>query len=185
MSRRVLEGGGLHPREGSVTFEEFAQAKLQALLNFSTVLTNDRALGEDLVQDVLMRAYARWDRIGDLDQPLAYVRRMLVNEFVSWRRKWARIVPRSDMTDLVESSGTVDPASSFAERLALADDIARLTRKQRAVVILRYYEDLPDDEIADWLGCAPSTVRVHARRALRTLRVATGTSNPTSAERAR
>ncbi len=168
-----------------MTFEEFAEAKLQALLNFSTVLTNDRALGEDLVQDVLMRAHLQWGRIGDLDQPLAYVRRMLVNEFVSWRRKWARIVPRSDVNDLVDSLGTVDPASGFAERLALAEDIARLPRKQRAVIILRYYEDLPDGEIADWLGCAPSTVRAHALRALRTLRVAAGTSNPTSSERAR
>jgi RNA polymerase sigma-70 factor (sigma-E family) len=168
-----------------VTFEEFAQAKLQTLLNFSTVLTNDRALGEDLVQDVLMRVHAQWGRIGDLDQPLAYVRRMLVNEFVSWRRKWARIVPRSDVADLVESSAAADPVSGLVERAALADDIARLPRKQRAVIILRYYEDLPDDEIANWLGCAPSTVRVHALRALRTLRVASGTSNPTSAERAR
>jgi RNA polymerase sigma-70 factor (sigma-E family) len=168
-----------------VTFEEFAQAKLQALLNFSTVLTNDRALGEDLVQDVLMRAHAQWGRIGELDQPLAYVRRMLVNEFLSWRRKWARLVPRSDVNDLAESLDTADPASGFAERAALADDIARLPRRQRAVIILRYYEDMPDDEIAEWLGCAPSTVRVHALRALRTLRVGTGTSNPTSAERAR
>ena len=94
-------------------------------------------------------------------------------------------MPRSDVTELVESSGTVDPASGFAERLALAEDIARLPRKQRAVIILRYYEDLPDGEIADWLGCAPSTVRAHALRALRTLRVAAGTSNPTSSERTR
>lgn len=168
-----------------MTFEEFAQAKLQVLLNFSTVLTNDRGLGEDLVQEVLMRAHSQWGRIGDLDQPLAYVRRMLVNEFVSWRRKWARIVPRSDVSDLVEPSDPADLVSGFAERAALAGDIARLPRRQRAVIILRYYEDLPDDEIADWLGCAPSTVRVHAMRALRTLRVATAASHPTPAERSR
>jgi len=171
-----------------VTFEEFAHAKLQALLNFSTVLTNDRALGEDLVQDVLLRAHRQWDRIGNLDQPLAYVRRMIVNDFVSWRRKWARIVPRSDIVDLLEPLESDDPASTFAERTALAGDIARLPRKQRAVIILRYYEDLPDDEIAEWLGCASSTVRVHAMRALRTLRVTHGAvavnpNNPASSGR--
>jgi RNA polymerase sigma-70 factor (sigma-E family) len=158
-----------------VTFEEFAEARLQTLLNFSAVLTNDRALGEDLVQDVLMRAEGQWGRIGTLDQPLAYVRRMLVNEFVSWRRKWARIVPRSDVAALVESPG-VDYASRYAERSALADEIARLSPKQRAVIVLRYYEDLPDDEIAEWLGCSPNTVRVHALRALRSLRVASDDS---------
>lgn len=154
-----------------MTFEEFANAKLQALLNFSTVLTNDRGLGEDLVQDVLMRAHARWDHIGNLDQPIGYVRRMLVNEFVSWRRKWSRIVPRSDMGNLTESAEAPDHANHYIERVVLARDIAQLPRKQRAVVILRYYEDLPDDEIAELLGCATSTVRVHALRALRALRI--------------
>jgi RNA polymerase sigma-70 factor (sigma-E family) len=158
-----------------VTFEEFVQARLQTLLNFSTVLTNDRALGEDLVQDVLMRAQGQWGRIGSLDHPLAYVRRMLVNEFVSWRRKSARIVPRSDVAALVESPGA-DHASRYAERSALADDIARLSPKQRAVIVLRYYADLPDDAIAEWLGCSRNTVRVHALRALRSLRIATDDS---------
>lgn len=167
-----------------MTFEDFASASLQRLLNFSTVLTNDRALGEDLVQEVLLRAHAQWEHIGNVDQPLAYVRRMLVNEFVSWRRKWSRIVTRSDVNELAESPDVADHATSYAERTALADDIARLPRKQRAVIILRYYEDLPDDEIANWLGCAPSTVRVHAFRALRTLRVAAGApSNLTTVER--
>jgi RNA polymerase sigma-70 factor (sigma-E family) len=153
-----------------VTFEEFADAKLDALLRFATVLTNDRALGEDLVQDVMVRAHARWEHIGELDAPIAYVRRMLVNEFVSWRRKWARIVPRSDVVEFM-TEVEPDPAARHAERAAIVDDIARLSRRQRAVIILRYFEDLPDDEIADLLGCTPSTVRGHALRALRALRV--------------
>jgi len=156
---------------GRVTFEEFARAKLGALLRFSTVLTNDRGLGEDLVQDVMMRAHAQWDHIGQLDAPSAYVRRMLVNEFVSWRRKWARIVPRSDIAALMRDRSEPDHADAHAERTAIADEIAKLSRRQRAVVILRYYEDLPDAEIADLLGCTPSTVRAHARRALHALRI--------------
>jgi RNA polymerase sigma-70 factor (sigma-E family) len=154
-----------------VTFEEFAQARLHALLRFSTVLTNDRGLGEDLVQDVMLRAHSRWGQISEMDEPFTYVRRMLVNEFVSWRRKWARIVPRSDVAELIGAAALPDPADGQAERAVLAGKVARLPRKQRAVIVLRYYEDLPDDDIAKLLGCSPNTVRVHALRGLRALRV--------------
>ncbi len=154
-----------------MTFEEFAKAKLGALLAFSTVLTNDRGLGEDLVQEVMMRAHTQWDHIGGLDAPVAYVRRMLVNEFVSWRRKWARIVPRSDVVRLLGQPSEPDHADRHADRTVIADEIGKLSRRQRAVIILRYYEDLPDAEIAGLLGCTQSTVRAHARRALRALRV--------------
>jgi RNA polymerase sigma-70 factor (sigma-E family) len=154
-----------------MTFEEFANAELDALLRFTTVLTNDRGLGEDLVQDVLIRAQVRWGHIGRLDSPVGYVRRMIVNEFVSWRRKWARILPHPDLATLAELA-TPDHAEAHTERLALADRIATLPRKQRAVVVLRYLEDLPDDEIATVLGCTPSTVRSHAQRAMRALRTA-------------
>ena len=78
-----------------MTFEEFAATRLDAVVRFATVLTNDRGLAEDVVQEVLIRAHQRWAQIESLDQPEAYVRRMIVNEFYSWRRKWARIVPRS------------------------------------------------------------------------------------------
>lgn len=118
-----------------------------------------------------MRAHTQWDHIGQLDAPAAYVRRMLVNEFVSWRRKWARIVPRSDIAALMTHRTEPDNADAHAERTAIADEIGKLSRRQRAVIILRYYEDLPDAEIADLLGCTPSTVRAHAMRALHALRV--------------
>jgi len=154
-----------------MTFEEFAAAQLGPLRRFAWVLTNDRALGEDLVQDVLLTAHRRWDRIGVLDEPKAYVRRMLVNEFISWRRKWARIVPRSDVRLLVDEPSGPDHAERHAEHAALVADIAGLPRRQRAVIVLRYFEDLPDNDIADILGCTPSTVRSQVLRALRTLRV--------------
>ena len=154
-----------------MTFEEFASTQLGVLRRFAWVLTNDRGLGEDLVQDVLLKAHRQWDRIGRVDEPRAYVRRMLVNEFVSWRRKWARVVPRSDVDVLVDELGGPDHAGQHAERAALVADIARLPRRQRAVIVLRYFADLPDNEIADILGCTPGTVRSQALRALRTLRV--------------
>lgn len=162
-----------------MTFEEFAEANLPGLSRFAVVLTNDRGLAEDLVQDVLLRAYGRWGRIQEVERPEAYVRRMLVNELISWRRKWGRLLPRADVADLVEArSRRDDLGTDLVERDALMADLARLPVRQRAVVVLRYLEDRPDAEIAETLGCSKSTVRVHALRALRTLRVALTEPSP-------
>jgi RNA polymerase sigma-70 factor (sigma-E family) len=151
-----------------MTFEQFAATRLDAVVRFATVLTNDRALAEDVVQEVLLRAHHRWTQIENLDQPEAYVRRMIVNEFYSWRRKWARILPRpSEELD----TRVDDHATTVAERRTLLAEIAKLPRRQRAVLVLRYYEGLPDAEIATTLGCSETTVRGYAFRALKTLRV--------------
>jgi RNA polymerase sigma-70 factor (sigma-E family) len=152
-------------------FEQFAATRLDAVLRFATVLTNDRGLAEDVVQEVLIRAHRRWTQIESLDQPEAYVRRMIVNEFYSWRRKWARYLPRP-----VEPGGELDrtvddETATITERRTLLAEVAKLPRKQRAVMVLRYYEDLPDVEIAAALGCTESTVRGYAFRALKTLRI--------------
>ena len=76
-----------------MTFEEFAAARLGAVLRFAAVLTGDRALAEDVVQEVLIRAHGRWEVIARLDRPEAYVRKMIVNEYLSWRRRSWRLVP--------------------------------------------------------------------------------------------
>jgi DNA-directed RNA polymerase specialized sigma24 family protein len=78
-----------------LTFEEFASAHLDALLRFATALTNDRELGADLVQDVLLRAHERWAHVGSRADPVPYARRMIVNEFISWRRKGLGLFPGS------------------------------------------------------------------------------------------
>ncbi len=151
-----------------MTFEQFAQTRLPAVLRFAVVLTNDRGLAEDVVQEVLIRAYQRWDQIEALERPEAYVRRMVVNEFLSWRRKWARIVPHEDA---VLDRPVPDPTEPSAGQQVLLDEIAKLPRRQRTVMVLRYFEDLPDADIAELLGCAETTVRGYAFRALATLRV--------------
>ena len=151
-------------------FEEFAAAGLPAVLRFAGVLTGDRALAEDVVQEVLLRAYARWHRIGPLDRPDLYVRRMVVNEYLSWRRRSWRLVPSGSGADIDQRS-TPDHAPGHAERDALLAELAKLPRRQRAVLVLRYYEGLPDADIAAVLGCTPGTVRGYASRALASLRV--------------
>ena len=153
-----------------MTFEEFAATRLPALLNFAAVLAGDRAIAEDLAQDVMIRAYSRWDRIGGLDQPELYVRKMILNEFLSWRRRSWRLIPSSDART-GRGSAAPDHAQEYSERDALLGELGKLPRRQRAVLVLRYYEDRPDAEIAELLGCAPGTVRGYASRALAALRI--------------
>jgi RNA polymerase sigma-70 factor (sigma-E family) len=160
-----------------MTFEEFAAARLPAVLKFAAVLTGDRGLAEDVVQEVLIRANSRWQAIACLDRPEAYVRKMIVNEFLSWRRRSWRLVPSGAGTD-VDGRPTPDPAADYAERDAIVAELAKLPRRQRAVLVLRYYEGLSDPEIAEALGCRPSTVRGYACRALAALRVELATPPP-------
>ncbi len=152
-----------------MTFEEFAAGRLPAVLRFAAVLTGDRAGAEDVVQEVLIRVYQRWDTIGGLDRPELYVRKMIVNEFISSRRRLWRLVPAGRGSDLDDR--TPDHSGGQVERQALLAELAKLPGRQRAVVVLRYYEELPDGQIAEVLGCAPATVRSLAFRALATLRV--------------
>ena len=150
------------------TFEDFASSRLPALVRFAAVMTHDRGIAEDVCQEVVIRVQRDWARISVLDHPEAYVRRMVVNEYLSWRRKWARVIPFATVgTD--RSVG--DHADTVTDRSALMARIGRLPPQQRTVLVLRYYEDLPDSEIAAVLGCSESTVRGYAMRALRTLRV--------------
>ncbi len=152
-----------------MTFEEFATARLPAMLAFATVLTGQRATAEDIAQEVLIRAHARWDEIGAMDRPELYVRKMVLNEFLSWRRRSLRLIPAGDVTSTVAS--TADHAAEYSEHVAMLAQIARLPRRQRAVLVLRYYEDRTDEEIGQLLGCAPSSVRANVSRALAKLRV--------------
>jgi RNA polymerase sigma factor (sigma-70 family) len=122
------------------------------------------------VQEVVIRVNARWERIGRMAEPRAYVRRMVVNEYLSWRRRSWRSVP-SGTAEEVGDRETPDPSPAIVERLALLAELARLPRRQRAVIVLRYYEGLSDAEVAHVLGCRPATVRGYAARALAALRV--------------
>lgn len=150
-------------------FDEYVARQRQPLLRFATVLTGQAWLADDVVSDVLGRAYERWDRIGGLDEPNAYVRRMIVNEYLSWRRRLARTAPHADLEPF--TSHVPDSAQAQAERDVMLRRLARLPRRQRAAVVLRYYAGLSDADIAAHLGCREPTVRSQISRALSTLRV--------------
>jgi RNA polymerase sigma-70 factor (sigma-E family) len=168
---------------GAMEFEEFMAVRLPALLRYAAVLTGDRDLAQDVVQDAMVRAHARWWRIGRMDRPELYVRRMVTTQFLSWRRRGA--VAR---TTLVDDTGRLDRAlPDIAVAAVDRDDVSRLLatlpRRQRAVLVLRYYEGLTDAEIADVLGCVQGTVRGYAARALATLRASTAGRNHTEGAR--
>ena len=151
-----------------MTFEQFLAARLRALSRTALAMTGDVGLAEDLVQEVMIKAHARWDRIAEIDAPEAYVRRMLVNEFISWRRRWARVVP---VADVLATDSRPDHADAVATRTVLDAHLSRLPQRQQAAVVLRYFDGLGDEEIADALGCRPGTVRSLVSRALATLRI--------------
>jgi RNA polymerase sigma-70 factor (sigma-E family) len=155
-------------------FEEYVRARGDALRRFAYLLSGDRQLGEDLVQEVLIKAYRRWSRI-EADDPDAYLRTALVRSHVSWlRRRSSGERPGRTGDDPVTEVTPGRSVPDFADQHALRDDLwarlDRLTRAQRAVLVLRYYEDLDDRQIAEVLRCAASTVRVHAARGLARLR---------------
>ena len=153
-------------------FDEFVAARGEALLRFGLMLCGDRHLAEDLVQSVLAKAYPRWSRIVAMQRPEAYLKTVLVNEHLRWwRRRSSREVPAAAPVRQREPVGP-DDAGRHASRDAAWELLRSLPKRQRAVLVLRYYEDLPDAEIAAILGCAESTVRSQATRALAALRAA-------------
>jgi len=140
------------------------------LLRYAVMLTGDPHLAEDIVQDTMVRVQLNWRRVAASDSPDAYVRKMVTNQFIDLRRgSWLRRVllrPDHEPTTRV----VADHADESAERDRIWTMLGTLPRRQRAAVVLRYYEDLPDAEIAEILGCAQGTVRASISRALGTLR---------------
>jgi RNA polymerase sigma-70 factor (sigma-E family) len=160
-----------------LTFEEFAEARLQALLRYAVMLTGDPHTAQDLVQETMIRAQLKWRRITAASVPEHYVKRMLTNAYIDLHRgSWLRrVVLRAEISEpLVPQSigpGLVaDHAEASADRDQMWLWLGRLPRRQRAALVLRYYESLSDVEIAEVLDFAIGTVRSLISRALATLR---------------
>ncbi len=139
------------------------------LFRTTYAVAGQRSLAEDALQSAFAKAYGQWDRIRSAEHPEAYVRRMAVNEVLStFRRPWFRAERSGDPPD---SRHTVSHEKSAVDREALWRAVKALPPRQRAVVVLRYYEDLSEAEIAAVLGCSRGTVKSQASDALRRLRV--------------
>jgi RNA polymerase sigma-70 factor (sigma-E family) len=150
------------------SFDAFVQSRGWALLRFAFVLSGDKHLAEDLVQEVLARMHRRWDKVTAMHHAEAYVRTAIVRQFLSWRRR--RSAREAILAEVPEPEGGDEPQQRVLTRDHMWRLLTGLPRAQRAVLVLRFYCDLPDDEIAILLDCGESTVRSQASRALARMR---------------
>ncbi|MFC6286263.1 SigE family RNA polymerase sigma factor [Nocardioides sp. GCM10027113] len=149
-------------------FAAYMQARQPSLLRTAYLLTGDRHTAEDLVQTSLAKLYLAWDKVHRRESVDGYVRRILVNENNSlWRRAWKR---REHSTDDVPETGQVVDRYDTGQSAELWDLVQTLPRKARAVVVLRYYEELSEAETAEILGISVGTVKSQTSRALAALR---------------
>jgi RNA polymerase sigma-70 factor (sigma-E family) len=157
-------------------FTEFVTARSAELLRLAYVLTADRDAAEDLLQNSLIKAAAHWGRIHS--SPEAYVRRIMYREQVSqWR--WHARRPETAMAEVPEPPEP-DQAGAVEARLTLKDALLALPPRKRAVLVLRYLEDLPEAQVASILGCSVGTVRSQTYKAIAQLKAtlpALGLSN--------
>lgn len=149
-------------------FAEYMAARQPSLLRTAYLLTGDQHAAEDLVQTALAKLYLSWDKVHRRDLLDGYVRRILVNENNSlWRRAWKRNeVPTDDVPERGAEAHGHDPGATSA----LWDFVQTLPKKQRAVIVLRYYEELSEAETAEVLGISVGTVKSQASRALASMR---------------
>jgi RNA polymerase sigma-70 factor (sigma-E family) len=150
-------------------FEEFVSLRTDGLLRLAYLLCGDAHTAEDLVQEALLRCHRRWERVARVASPDAYVRRIVVNQHLSWRRRRSS-TEQVVQPDLLPDRQAIDSQETFAEWDLLWAAIQRLPARQRTVLVLRYYEDLSDADIADLLGSPVGTVRSQAARAISRLR---------------
>ena len=154
-------------------FVDFVAARWESLYRLAYLLTASPTAAEDMLQTTLEKAYVSWARISRMEYPEAYVRRMLANAVVSnSRRAWLREVPSARMPERSEEP----VGGGVLDRSLLWPLVCALPSRQRAVIVLRYYEDLTEMQISEVLGCAPGTVKSQASAAMKALRRALAAS---------
>ncbi|GIF17368.1 RNA polymerase sigma-70 factor (sigma-E family) [Actinoplanes tereljensis] len=150
----------------SSDFREFVERQWAPLLRTAYLLTGDRGHAEDLVQAALEKTHRRWDKVSTMDAPVAYVRKAMVNTAVSWRRR-RRV---SEVPLLADDGPVSDPYGRVDQRQQVLAALRKLPPRMRAVLVLRYFEDLSEADIAFALGCSAGSVKSQASRGLDRLR---------------
>ena len=147
-------------------FSDFVRAHNATLFRTAYLMTGDYQRAEDLLQTTLVRVYQHWPRVDAMDHPVAYARKVLVNQAASWwRRRSSHELPQV----LRDQPVWHDWMEEAAEHQRVWKAVLSLPPRQRAVMVLRYYEDLSEAEIAETLGIAPGTVKSQAHAATRRL----------------
>lgn len=155
----------------TVDFARFVEESTSSLLGTAYLLTRDRQAAEELVQDSLVALYPLWPKVAAAQSPIAYARRALINRYLNQQRH-ASVVERIGEL-LPDRQAPPDFARQVDDRDQLRRVLSTLPPRQRAAVVLRYFHDLSDQQVADELGCRATTVRSLISRALTTLRAAT------------
>ena len=155
-------------------FAAYVRARGEHHLRVAVLLTGDWHAAEDLVQASLAKLYRAWPRLDTATGPDAYLRRIMVNTHRSWwRTRWRHETPAGELPE-----PPLTAAVDVADRHAVGDQVRRalatLPRQQRAVLVLRFFEDLPEADVARLLGCSAGTVKTHTHRGLRALRTVLG-----------
>jgi RNA polymerase sigma-70 factor (sigma-E family) len=151
-------------------YDEFLAARGPALLRTAYLICGDRHQAEDLFQNAMARLLVHWRRVGG-DNPEAYVRRTLVNSTINWRQ---RLLARERIVATVPDTAVPDFTVAHAARDETWRALSRLPRRQRAVLVLRYYEDLTEAQAAELLGCSVGTIKSQSAKALSRLRAEPG-----------
>lgn len=172
MATRNGDASVVQLRPEQTDFEAWMIARQRKLLATAYLLTGDPHSAEDLVQTTLAKVYLAWDRVSQAQSVDAYARKMLVNEHTSgWRRLWRH---REVVTDTSDHDVPMHGEQYDGVRETLWEAVRGLPERQRAVVVLRYYEQLSEKETADVLGVSTGTVKSQASRALASLRTHLG-----------
>ena len=169
----------LRARSSRQEFERFVTDRGGSLLRTAYLMAGNLAEAEDLVQETLLRVARRWPKVRAMEYPAAYARRVLVNVALDGAERRAR---RAGELAASGGGGAADPADARAERGLdgvdaqgeLLGALGALTARQRAVILLRYWEDLPEADVAEILGCSVGTVKSTASRGLARLRAVIG-----------
>jgi RNA polymerase sigma-70 factor (sigma-E family) len=147
-------------------FEQFAVSRHRALFRYAYLLVGERGLADDLVQEALTKTYVNWHRLRDSANAEAYTRKAITSTAIGWwrRKSWHAERPRDDVPPLPGQTEDV------AARVWLWQELSHLPPRQRAALVLRYYEDLTEVETARILGCSVGTVKSQTSHALKKLR---------------
>ena len=157
-------------RDAAADFDDFVAARSTALWRSAFLLTGDRHKAEDLLQAALLKTWRRWDRLERRESAEAYVRRALVTTYTDWwRRRWRGEVPTGELPDGPGADSPDESDRADVRRDVLAA-LAGLPKGQRAVLVLRYFDDLTEQQAADALGVGVGTVKSQASRAIAALR---------------
>jgi RNA polymerase sigma-70 factor (sigma-E family) len=154
-------------------FTTFVRTQTEALLKTAYLLTRNGADAEELVQDTLVWLYARWPQVEAADRQFAYVRKAVVNRFLAGQRKAAATevsLETIGAADRIRQPTDRDATADADERIRIWHELGALSERQRAAIVLRFFHDVPDDEVAAVLDCRVGTVRSLISRALIVLR---------------